>query len=209
MRRTPCRSFRWSSAFATTRPPPLADALPVPDDAPVAAADRARRRRRCGFARCMPPCFGRAKSLKAERNIVAELPAGDPLDDATVLLIGRGRHHPTLERRGRRAHGRHRRAQHRPGRRLPQCPRDRRHRDRRRPSGRLGRGLPHGAGRGRALPRPAGRRARRRRSTPTKLPNFVRARDPLVLLERAVPFIRMRALETALKRLLTSIEPRA
>jgi len=27
---------------------------------------------------------------------VAELPAGDPLDDATVLLIGRGRHHATL-----------------------------------------------------------------------------------------------------------------
>ena len=40
--------------------------------------------------------IGRAKSLKDERNIVAELPAGDPLDDATVLLIGRGRHHATL-----------------------------------------------------------------------------------------------------------------
>ena len=39
-----------------------------------------------------------------------------------------------------------------------------------------------------------------------KLPNFVRARDPLVLLQRAVPFIRMRTLETALKRLLQSIE---
>ena len=39
-----------------------------------------------------------------------------------------------------------------------------------------------------------------------KLPNFVRARDPLVLLARALPFIRMRALETALKRLLHSIE---
>src|SRR4029079_11387279 len=39
-----------------------------------------------------------------------------------------------------------------------------------------------------------------------KLPNFVRARDPLVLLERAAPFIRMRTLETALKRLLHSIQ---
>jgi hypothetical protein len=38
------------------------------------------------------------------------------------------------------------------------------------------------------------------------LPNFVRARDPAVLLERAVPFIRMRARETVLKRLLQSIE---
>ena len=27
---------------------------------------------------------------------MAELPAGDPLDDATVLLVGRGRHYPTL-----------------------------------------------------------------------------------------------------------------
>jgi hypothetical protein len=39
-----------------------------------------------------------------------------------------------------------------------------------------------------------------------KLANFVRARDPLVLLQRALPFIRMRSLETALKRLLKSIE---
>ena len=40
--------------------------------------------------------LGRAQALKDERNILAELPAGDPLDDATVLLVGRGRHHATL-----------------------------------------------------------------------------------------------------------------
>ena len=40
--------------------------------------------------------LGRAQTLKDERNIIAELPAGDPLDDATVLLVGRGRHHATL-----------------------------------------------------------------------------------------------------------------
>jgi hypothetical protein len=40
--------------------------------------------------------LARARTLKDERNIVAELPAGDPLDDATVLLVGRGRHQPTL-----------------------------------------------------------------------------------------------------------------
>ena len=34
--------------------------------------------------------LGRAQTLKDERNIVAELPTGDPLDDATVLLVGRG-----------------------------------------------------------------------------------------------------------------------
>jgi GGDEF domain-containing protein len=38
------------------------------------------------------------------------------------------------------------------------------------------------------------------------LPNLVVAPDPLVLLERAVPLVRMRALEGALKRLLMSIE---
>jgi GGDEF domain-containing protein len=38
----------------------------------------------------------RAKTLKSERNIIAELPAGDPIDDATVLVVGRGRAHPTL-----------------------------------------------------------------------------------------------------------------
>ena len=40
--------------------------------------------------------IGRARLLKDERNIVAEPPGGDPLDDATVLLVGRGRHHATL-----------------------------------------------------------------------------------------------------------------
>ena len=38
------------------------------------------------------------------------------------------------------------------------------------------------------------------------LPNFVRARDPQVLVARAAPAIRMRAREVALKRLLNSIE---
>ena len=38
------------------------------------------------------------------------------------------------------------------------------------------------------------------------LPNLLRARDPQVLLARAVPLIRLRAFEGALKRLLKSIE---
>ena len=121
---------------------------------------------------------------------MAELPAGDPLDDATVLLIGRGRHHPTLsvavgERMGvigalsidqgagclkaREVDGII-----------------------------IGDGLP--AGSVDAFLDGAVRRTRAfatcrsRCSAPAttagKLPNFVRARDPLVLLERAVPFIR-------------------
>src|SRR6187399_2029524 len=149
--------------------------------------------------------LGRAKSLKDERNIVAELPAGDPLDDATVLLIGRGRHHPTLsvavgERMGVIGalsidHG----AACLKAREIDGII--------------IGDGLAKGPvdafltllsedARFRDLPVAvlgAGRDAE-------KLPNFIRARDPLMLLERAAPFIRMRTLETTLKRLLHSIE---
>ncbi len=149
--------------------------------------------------------LGRAKSLKDERDIVAELPAGGPLDDATVLLIGRGRHHPTLsvavgERMGVIGalsidHG-------------VACLKAREI-----DGIIIGDGLAKGSidafltllsedTRFRDLPVAvlgAGRDAE-------KLPNFVRARDPLLLLERAAPFIRMRTMETALKRLLHSIE---
>ena len=72
----------------------LPEALAISDDAPaeqvIARVSSALRLRTLHST-----VLGRAKSLKDERNIVAELPAGDPLDDATVLLIGRGRHHPT------------------------------------------------------------------------------------------------------------------
>src|SRR6266404_2769331 len=75
--------------------PAVPEALSVPDDAPVeqliARVSSALRLRTLHST-----VIGRAKSLKDERNIVAALPAGDPLDDATVLLIGRGRHHATL-----------------------------------------------------------------------------------------------------------------
>jgi hypothetical protein len=180
------------------------EALSVPDDTPVeqliARVTSALRLRTLHST-----VIGRAKSLQDERNIVAELPAGDPLDDATVLLIGRGRHHATLsvavgERMGvigalsidqgagclnaREVDGIV-----------------------------IGDGLAAGSvdaflallaedARFRDLPVAllgAGSEAGR-------LPNFVRARDPAILMARAIPFIRMRALETALKRLLQSIE---
>ena len=69
-----------------------------------------------------------------------------------------------------------------------------------------GRCLSDGARRGFALPRPAGRRARRPRSASASCRTRSRARDPQLLLERAVPLIRLRAFEIALKRLLKSIE---
>jgi GGDEF domain-containing protein len=185
-------------------PAALPGAIAIADDAPaeqlIARVGSALRLRTLHST-----VLGRAKALKDERNIVAELSPGDPLDDATVLLIGRGRHHPTLsvavgERMGVIGalsidHG-------------VACLKAREI-----DGIIIGDGLAKGSidafltllsedARFRDLPVAvlgAGRDAE-------KLPNFVRARDPLLLLERAAPFIRMRTMETALKRLLHSIE---
>jgi hypothetical protein len=184
--------------------PALPEALTVADDAPVeqliARVSGALRLRTLHST-----VLARAKTLKDERNIVAELPAGDPLDDAIVLLIGRGRHHATLsvavgERMGvmgalsidqgagclkaREVDGivvGDGLAAGTVDAFLSVLSEDARFRDL--PIAVLGTGC-----------------------DAEKLPNFVHARDPLVLLDRAVPFIRMRARETALKRLLHSIE---
>jgi GGDEF domain-containing protein len=185
-------------------PAALPDALPIEADAPVerlvARVSGALRLRALHAT-----VLGRARTLKAERNIVAELPADDPLDHATVLLIGRGRHHATLsvavgERMGvmgalsvdaaARCLG---------AREVDGIV--------------IGDGLPLGSvetfltllaedSRFRELPVAllgAGDEER-------ALPNLVRARDPLLLIERATPLVRMRAIESALKRLLHSIE---
>ena len=184
--------------------PAVPDALSIPDDAPVeqliARVSSALRLRTLHST-----VIARAKSLKDERNIVAELPAGDPLDDATVLLIGRGRHHATLsvavgERMGvMGALSIDQGAGCLKAREIDGII--------------IGDGLPAGSvdaflavlsedARFRDLPVAvlgAG-------SNADKLPNIVRARDPAILMARALPLIRMRALETALKRLLQSIE---
>jgi hypothetical protein len=185
-------------------PSPVPDALPVADDAPleqlIARVTGAQRLRTLHSA-----AIGRAKSLKDERGIVAELPAGDPLDDATVLLIGRGRHHPTLsvavgERMGvMGALSVEQAARCLNARELDGIV--------------VGDGLPPYSvdafltilaedHRFRDLPIAVLGAP----SDADGLPNFIRARDPHVLIERAVPSIRMRARETALKRLLKSIE---
>jgi hypothetical protein len=184
--------------------PALSDALPIPEDLPVerliarlAAALRLRTLHATALVR--------ARSLKDERNIVAELPAGDPLDDATVLLVGRGRHHPTLsvavgERMGV----------------IGALSTDTAARclNAREVDGIIiGDGLPAASveaflavmaedSRFRDLPVAV----LGANGEATALPNFVQARDPLVLLQRAAPLIRLRAFETALKRLLQSIE---
>ena len=184
--------------------PAVSEALSVPDDASVELL-MARITSALRVRTLHSTVIGRAKSLKDERNIVAELPAGDPLDDATVLLIGRGRHHATLsvavgERMGvMGALSIDQGAGCLKAREVDGIV--------------IGDGLAAGSvdaflavlsedARFRDLPVAvlgAG-------SDADKLPNFVRARDPAILMARALPFIRMRALETSLKRLLQSIE---
>ena len=184
--------------------PALAGALPVAADAPTEQL-LARLSSALRVRTLHSTVLTRAQTLKEERNIIAELPEGDPLDDATVLLIGRGRHHATLsvavgERMGVMGAlsvdqgARCLNAREVDGiiigdgmaaasvdAFLTVLSEDARFRDL--PVAVLGMSQDTG-----------------------KLPNFVRARDPLVLLQRAIPFIRMRTFETALKRLLHSIE---
>ena len=147
----------------------------------------------------------RAQALREESNIIAELPAGDPLDDATVLLVGRGRHHATLsvaigERMGVIGS-------------LSTDTAERCLADREVSGIVIGDGLPARSVETflatlcanllyRDLPI-----AMLGASTDiAELPNFARANDPQVLLQRMMPLIRARALESALKRLLKSIE---
>ena len=75
--------------------PPIADALPIAADAPVrqlisrlSAALRLRA--------LHATVIGRAKTLEADRDIIADLPRNVPVEDATVLVVGRGRSHPAL-----------------------------------------------------------------------------------------------------------------
>ncbi len=185
-------------------PPALPDALPVSDDTPVerliARVVSAQRLRTLHAT-----VLARAQTLKDERNIVAELPAGDPLDDATVLLVGRGRHHATLsvavgERLGVIGALRVDTAERGLEARAVDAVL-------------IGDGLPLSAVE--TLIDMLGSNVRRRElpvgllGAPgdiAVLPNAVTARDPQVLLQRVLPLIRQRSFETALKRLLGSIE---
>jgi hypothetical protein len=147
----------------------------------------------------------RAGTLKAERNIVAELPAGDPIEDATVMVVGRGRMHPVLsvavgERMGVVG-----------AMSVDLAVRCLNARD---IDGIvIGDGLPPKMVV--ALLVVLGEDARFRELPVAmlgpderieELPNLIHARDPHVLIERLVPLVRQRALEARLKRLLKSIE---
>jgi GGDEF domain-containing protein len=76
-------------------PIPFANALPISEDAEVARLVT-RVTSALRLRSLHATVIGRARTLLSERNIVAELPPGDPIEDATVLVVGRGRMHPTL-----------------------------------------------------------------------------------------------------------------
>ena len=184
--------------------PAFANALAVAADAPVERLV-ARLASALRLRALHATVIGRAARLEVERNILAEMPAADPLEDATVLVVGRGRAHPTLSVAV--------------GERMSvmgalsidfaaQCL-----------NAREIDGIVIGDG---LSPRMVvamlvvlGEDARFRELPVAllgpeehvdELPNLVYARDPQVLVERLVPLVRARAFESRLKRLLKSIE---
>jgi hypothetical protein len=184
--------------------PPLPGVLPIGAEAPVSQMI-ARLSSAIRLRSLHATVIGRAKALQEERNIIADLPEGDPLDDATVLVVGRGPAYPALstavgERLGvmgalsldgaagclgaREIDGLVI-GDGLPARSLEAffhvLADDARFRDL--PVAALGYGI-----------------------EPENLGNFIRAPEPARLVERMLPLVRARALEGQLKRLLDSIE---
>jgi hypothetical protein len=81
--------------LAPDRAPPLAQVLPVASNAPlervIARSAYAMRVRNLHAT-----VLRRLRNLDGEGGEIPSLPAGDPLDDATVLVAGRGRSYPAL-----------------------------------------------------------------------------------------------------------------
>ncbi len=148
---------------------------------------------------------GRASALMDERNIVADLPTNDPIEDATVLVVGRGRMHPTLSVAvGERMGVMGAMSVDLAARCLNAREFD---------------GVVIGDGLSPklicALLVVIGQDVRFRdlpvavlgpEEHVDELPNLVHARDPQVLVQRLIPLVRQHAMEARLKRLLKSIE---
>ena len=183
---------------------PLANALPVAEDAEIARIV-ARLTSALRLRSLHATVIGRARTLLSERNIIAELPPGDPIEEASVLVVGRGRMHPTLsvavgERMG---------VVGAMSVELAANCLNVRDID----------GIVIGDGLSPkmivALLVVLGQDARFRELPVAmlgpeehieELPNLIHARDPHRLVERLIPMVRQRAFEQRLKRLLKSIE---
>jgi hypothetical protein len=181
----------------------LPGALPIAFDAPVeqlVARIASALRLRALHATVL----ARARTLRTDRSTALELSGGDPIDEATVLVVGRGRLHPTLsvafgERMGVMG--------------ALSVDAAARCLDAREIDGVvIGDGLP---ARGREFFFTALDEDTRLRELPIAvlggagagaLPNWVGAREPITLVERMLPLVRAHAFEARLKRLLTSLE---
>jgi len=185
-------------------------ALPFPSALTIAADDKAERlaARLAAAMRVRDlhaAVLRRLDALAGEHASLPALPDSDPLDDATVLVLGRGRSYPTLsvavgERVGvigalsMEAAGKCLSAREIDGivigdgfsHRIVDAflivlAEDARFRDL--PVGVLGRG-----------------------ASPKEMPNVLRERDPMRLVERLLPFARLHAYDARLKRMLKSLE---
>jgi GGDEF domain-containing protein len=184
-----------------TGPLPFARALPIAADAPIERL-LARLTSALRVRELHSTVLRRMEKCGADEP---KLPAGDPLDDASVLALGRGRSFPTLsvalgERVGVigalsvEAAGRYLAARHIDGIAIGDgfSPRvvdafllalaeDARFRD-----------LPVAVLGG--------------RSGPAQMPNLLREGDPLLLVARMLPLVRLHAFNARLKRMLKSLE---
>ena len=94
---SPRRTARWFLILAIVRendPPAFANALPIPADS-VATRLVPRLRAALRVRALHATVLRRAEEL-AERGDAPEFPQHDPLEDATVLVAGRGRGYPAL-----------------------------------------------------------------------------------------------------------------
>ena len=90
------RSFPWSPAYRTTQDVAYREALPVAADATSAIHCRAPRPRPCARARLHGSVLRRAAMAQTDGHPLPDVPRNDPLDDATVIVAGRGRAYPAL-----------------------------------------------------------------------------------------------------------------
>ncbi len=94
-RKTIVPSRRSSRARGTTARPSLPDALVIAVNAPVERLNR-RLISLLRIRALHATVLRRTTTLASRGELPPELPSSDPLDDATVLLIGRGRCFPAL-----------------------------------------------------------------------------------------------------------------
>ncbi len=168
--------------------------------------------RRSACATLHATVLRRTRTLASRGEFPPELPRSDPLDDATMLLAGRGGSYPALSVAIGERVGVIGALSIESAARALKPARHRRHGDRRWVRPAAHRGAADRAGRRCALSRPAGRgrlRPARRwssRSPPTCPISNVSPKAPQRVVERFLPFVRLHAFGERLRRMLKSLD---